>query len=652
MRPNLKIQLAGFQTDHPESVWIAGAQPNSGGIARAHLRSVGDVEVIGRYSYESLLPGKTIYECIRSAALGAPEKAAMIWLESADLTGAPREIRYRELMTLINQTANLLNSMSGGSLSVTAIILPMLPEGLIALWAAATAGVAVPINPFLSVGYVISILNAVKATVLVTTTSRYGDGAWDKLDEILRSVPSLKQVLLVDAPDSGNDFMKTVSQYPSELTFKPSTQAHDEAMYMPTGGTTGTPKLVRMSHWGQLVIAWNVGALMGARHSDVVAHGMPNFHCGGTISLGLRSMIFGQTLLTLTSQGYRDPEVVKNFWTIADRFRVTSLLATPTTAAAIFAAPDAHSARHCITDFHCGGSTVPQELVRKFHKRYGIWLRENWGMTELHGTTTGHPDTGFEPLIGSVGYSLPHYQTKAIEVDAANHFVHECAVGETGTLVIGGPSLMLGYADSRLDAEFFVGGMPDGARWGNTGDRGCVDGNGYVWVSGRTKDLIIRGGHNIDPSVIEEVLGEHEDVQVAAAVGRPDAMVGEIPVAYVVIRPGGEVTPEELIRFCREHMHERAAVPKEIIFIDAMPLTAVGKVSKPVLRIDAMRRVVTSVAEEACRDLCRFDVAIAESGTSPVAFVQLHDAADKEMLIGHLRDRLGEFHFKTVIEAA
>lgn len=612
-------------------LWRPGAEPRPGAIARADLRTQDDIRAIEQYRPDQLRPGKTIYACIKAAAGIDPAKAAIICLASHDLADTPRIISYADLLASIERAANLFRDIAGNARSAVAVILPMVPEGLIATWAAATAGICVPVNPHLEIKSIVSILNSAKATVLVTAGGKYGAGAWDKLGDVMQQVPTLRRILVVDSDDPQSDFLTQAARYPSgRLDFTPTQDPLAEAMHMPTGGTTAAPKLVRMTHDGQLTIAWNVGALMGSTHDGVVGHAMPNFHCGGSISLGLRTILYGQTLLTLTTDGFRNQGIIRNFWNIARHYRMTSVLATPTTASAILAVPDASSEGHNITDFHCGGSTVPLELMRAFHARFGIWLRENWGMTELQGTTTGHPGSGQEPRVGSVGCSLPFYRTKAIIVDEQNCYERECAAGERGVLVIGGPSIMPGYADSRLDDQFFVKGMPDGQVWANTGDLGAVDEHGYVWVFGRAKDLIIRGGHNIDPGVIEEILVQHPAVRLAAAIGRPDASKGELPIAYVELKAGMQVAPAELIEFCRHRIQERASLPVEVVVIDTIPLTAVGKISKPALRVDAMQRVVGMVARDIIGDAGSFSVTVDESGTRPAALLTLQIRRDVE----------------------
>lgn len=631
-----------------DDVWLPGWAPHPGRIARARLSSPAEVVEIEKYPAQSLLPGRTIYECIKSACELNPGKAAMIFLTSAHVSDAPRVISYADLVDAIERSANLFRACAGSARSAVAVVMPMLPEGLIATWGAATAGICVPINPHLEASAVISIMNAAKVTALVTTVAQFS-GVWGGLHGAIEKVPTLQRILYVDSEDSASNFAIALeAQTAGKFTFEVNNDPSAEAMCMPTGGTTAAPKLVRMTHGGQLTIAWNVGALMGSTSDGVVGHGMPNFHCGGAIALGLRTVIYGQTLLTLTADGFRNQGVIRHFWEIARRYRMTSVLSTPTTAAAILAVPEVSAQGHCITDFHCGGSTVPLELMRAFHARFGIWLRENWGMTELHGTTTGHPNNGQEPLVGSVGCSLPYYRAKAIRVSDANVYESECAPGERGVLVIGGPSIAPGYADSMLDGQLYVTGMPDGKLWANTGDLGSVDKDGFVWVFGRTKDLIIRGGHNIDPKPIEEALLQHPAVLIAAAIGRPDRLKGEMPIAYVQLKVGEQVSASELIAFCKDHIQERASVPVEIIIVDAIPLTGVGKISKVSLRIDAMQRVVNSVASNVmCADEV-FKVTIDQHGLRPMAVLEVEVALGNSAAIkAKLGQALAGFEFET-----
>lgn len=639
-------------TSTPAGPWLPGAAPRPGCLARAQLRTTKDVLAVETFSPDDLLPGATIYECVKAAAAVEPGKPAITQLLSADLEVAPRHISYAELVALIERSANLFKALSGDATPSVALILPMLPEGVIASWGAATAGISCPINPYLETRVVISIMNAARATVLVTATSKYGPGVWDKLGDVFAQVPTLRRVLVVDAENPDDDYMAAVNAQPAgKLTFEPTRDPHADATYLPTGGTTASPKLVKMTHRGQLLNAWLVGAFAGASRDGVVGHAMPNFHVGGLVVIALRTILFGQTLVTLTTDGFRNPGVIKNFWDIARKFKMTTVLAVPTTAAAILAVPDVSSDGHSISTFNSGASTVPVELMRGFHERFGIWLREIWGQTEVHGVVAANFSNGLEPRVGSVGQRLPFQPVKAIEVDADNNFLRECAPGERGVIAVSGPGVIRGYVDPRLDAEFFVRGMPDGGVWANTGDLGTVDADGYVWLFGRAKDLIIRGGHNIDPKLIEEVLVCHPAVQLAAAIGRPDASKGEMPIAYVVLKPGMTADASELLQFCRERVQERAAVPVELHFVSALPMTAVGKISKPALRMDAMQRLSTLIAQDIVGDLGSVAVSVDDKGLRPSVQVRVKlTAGDCKAVAERLRTEFKNYEFASSIE--
>jgi len=224
-----------------------------------------------------------------------------------------------------------------------------------------------------------------------------------------------------------------------------------------------------------------------------------------------------------------------------------------------------------------------------------------------------------------VGQRLPYQRVKVLRVDDAGDW-HDVPAGEVGVLAIGGPTVFPGYVTGHsTDGEGHshvldgLGTLRDG--WLNTGDLARVDADGFIYLTGRAKDLIIRGGHNIDPSVIEDALLSHPAVHAAAAVGRPDPHAGEVPVAYVALAPGATADVRELRSWAAERIGERAAVPKEVVVLEALPLTPVGKPHKVPLRADATRRAVT----EALAALPgRIDVDTVEQDGSVVVSLTAH----------------------------
>ena len=187
--------------------------------------------------------------------------------------------------------------------------------------------------------------------------------------------------------------------------------------------------------------------------------------------------------------------------------------------------------------------------------------------------------------------------------------VRDCARDEIGVVIMGGPGVFGGYLNEAHNKGAFVDGT-----WVNSGDLGRLDADGFLWITGRAKDLVIRGGHNIDPGPVEDIMFQHPSVGFAAVVGQPDAYAGELPVGYVQLKPGARVEPGELESWVRERTPDRAAVPVQIIPIDPMPLTGVGKVFKPQLRWDAARRVFTGVLS-----LCWSAASTARSRSAPMA---------------------------------
>jgi fatty-acyl-CoA synthase len=206
---------------------------------------------------------------------------------------------------------------------------------------------------------------------------------------------------------------------------------------------------------------------------------------------------------------------------------------------------------------------------------------------------------------GSVGLALPYCAVKAVRTDAAGKAVGDCAADEIGVLAVHGPMVFDGYLDRATDQQpFFADG------WLDTGDLGRVDADGFVWVTGRAKELIKRGGHGIDPGMIEDAFSAHQSVALAAAVGKPDAYAGEVPVAYVQLRPDAEIEADALLAFARERIAERAAIPREVVILPSLPVTAIGKVHKQTLKLDITRRAVEEIVRQVVGADGAFEVSV------------------------------------------
>jgi fatty-acyl-CoA synthase len=455
------------------------------------------------------------------------------------------------------------------------------------LWGGAATCVSNPINPMLRAPQIAEIIQAAGSRVLVTTGP--GTELWDKALSAVRMVSHSVRILRIGGGETREaaSFDDEIARYPGDrlLTERLPSRA-DVAAYFHTGGTTGDPKLAQHLHGGQVFQAW-VSDMLGLEEDDVLLVGLPLFHVAAAYCWGVAALARSATIVLLTPLGFRTAGVIGNLWKLIDRYRVTRVGIVPTIASALLEVPNADCDISTVRRFACGAAPLSPEVARAFSKYVGSPLLEGYGLTEATGITHCNPYDG-EQRVGSIGLRGPYVESKAFRLDHRGEPI-ECESGEEGVIAVRGPTVMQGYRQERHNAGAF---LPGG--WLNTGDLGYVDAHGYFWLTGRAKDVIIRGGHNIPPAWIEEALYQHPAIALAAAVGKPDAYSGEVPIAYVTLKPGGSTDAEALHAFALERVPERPAAPAEVIILEQMPVTAVGKIFKPTLRQDATRRAIQS----------------------------------------------------------
>ena len=238
-----------------------------------------------------------------------------------------------------------------------------------------------------------------------------------------------------------------------------------------------------------------------------------------------------------------------------------------------------------------GSAPLPMELFKRFEKTAGIEIIEGYGLTEATCLVSGNPIDGIKK-VGSIGIPFPYTDVKILKGTADGPL--ECGQDEIGEICISNPGVYVGktYTEEDKNKDLYHG------KYLRTGDLGRIDEDGYLWITGRAKDLIIRGGHNIDPAEIEEALLGHPAVAFAGAIGQPDPHAGEIPCVFVELVAGAKVTTDELLEYAKTHVHERAAHPKHLEILPELPKTAVGKVFKPDLRKAAIIRVYNEALEQ------------------------------------------------------
>ncbi|MBT7956501.1 MAG: acyl-CoA synthetase [Rhodospirillaceae bacterium] len=561
----------------------------------SQLRGIDDIKVLEQTSYEDRNCERTVYELVKSGATIKPERIAFYNLPSGDPNEEAELITYREFLSLVHQAANLFNQLGVGPKDVVAVLLPILPANIVAMMGAVTAGILCPINWMLEADHIAGILNAVKAKVIVALAPTDGYEIWHKVELVQVQVKSLKHVLQVALPGQGADNAQNFErllegQNGAGLDFEYDASTDDIAVYAHTGGTTGLPKLAQLRHGAFAYKCWAYTELLENKPEHVVFAGSPLFHIGGIVYHTVNALAHGSTSLMVGPAGFRNKAIIDNYWQLVEKYQITDLFGVPTTLTALANVPVAEADISTLRPYTMTGSTgLPIEVSRYFEEEIGVRILCNYGMTENTATIALPPRNG-EPRFGSSGVRLPYTQVRIVELDSENNIIRDCDTDEIGSILVKGPGVFPGYLDDRINAEVF---LADG--WFHTGDLGRFDEDEYLWVTGRSKDVIIRSGHNIDPLVIEDALRKHADVALAGAVGQPDAYAGELPVVYVQLKPGRQTKVSELAEIAAQNIPERAAVPKEIRVIDQMPLTAVGKIFKPELRKMAAAKVFTEV---------------------------------------------------------
>ena len=358
---------------------------------------------------------------------------------------------------------------------------------------------------------------------------------------------------------------------------------------------------------------------------------LPLFHVFAAYPILMSVIALGAHVMFPTPAGYRGEGVFDNLWKLIERYRCTYLITVPTALSALMQRPinaDVSTLRGAFS----GSAPLPLELFTRFEKATGVQIIEGYGLTECTCLVSVNPPDGSKK-IGSVGLPFPYTHVRILQKTPDGY--RECAVDEVGEICVSNPGVFEGstYTEPDKNQNLFAEGL-----FLRTGDLGRLDGDGYLFITGRAKDLIIRGGHNIDPALIEEALMGHKAVAFVGAIGQPDMHSGELPCAYVELVKGADVSIEDLQAFASDHIAERAALPKHIEILSELPKTAVGKVFKPDLRRRAVTRIYDAALAEAGID-AHVEAVIEDKKRGLVALIKRRSKVDE----GKAAALLGQF---------
>jgi long-chain acyl-CoA synthetase len=460
-------------------------------------------------------------------------------------------ITYGELDERSARAAALLRSEGVRPGDRVALMLPNVPEFVVLYYGILRAGaVVVPMNPLLKTRETEFHLADSGAVRLFEWHQAPGEGAQGAaaagvahtaVEPVAFAATLAEQEPLAEVADTADD---------------------DMAVLLYTSGTTGRPKGAVLSHAGlRHNTEVNTVHIQQMTPEDVVVGCLPLFHIFGQICTMSAAVRSGASLVLIPRF---DPAAV--LAAIA-RERATVFEGVPTMYAALLQHPsdaDVSTLRMCIS----GGASLPVEILHGFERRFGCPVLEGFGMSETSPVVTfNHPDRPRK--AGSIGTPI-----RDVEVRLLDDKGQDVAPGEIGELAVRGPNVMKGYWNRPEETE---AALPDG--WLRTGDLARADEDGYLYVVDRKKDMIIRGGYNVYPREIEEVLHEHPAVALAAVIGVPHAELGEEVAAAIVLRPGVQALPDEL----REYVKDRVAAykyPRRVWLVDALPLGPSGKILK------------------------------------------------------------------------
>jgi len=497
-------------------------------------------------------PFASLRELLERRAANTPAKTFLI----SEHDG--RKWTYAEFDAAVNRTANMLAAHGVKRGEVVSLLLPNSAEYVIAYFACFKTGAfAGPVNSLLKAEEAAYVVGNSDAKLLL-----YHSQFRDLVVEIHKEVSSLIAAIEFDDVTSAN---AKAAGTPDESWRGLKLSRDDEAIIIYTSGTTGKPKGCLLTHGNLLSNARQIVNWLKFTPEDRLLSVMPLFHMNAVMVTTIAALYAGGS--SVVSPRFS----ASRFWQIISDYEVTSFGSVATMLSMLIATyPEGVPAELRATQLRfamCGSAPVPAEVLRRFEETFDCLVIEGYGLSESTVRATFNPpDARRRP--GSCGMSI------GCEIKIFDEDEREVARGTVGEIVLRGENIFKGYyKNEAATAQAFRGG------WFHTGDIGYRDADGFYYIADRKSDMIIRGGENIYPREIDELLYKHPAVAAAAAIGVPDELYGEEVAAFVVLQEGSAASAEEIIEYCRAHLADFKC-PKSIAFLAELPKGPTGKVLK------------------------------------------------------------------------
>jgi long-chain acyl-CoA synthetase len=498
---------------------------------------------------------------LRESALAAPGKDFLRFPSGA--------MSYREVDAASGRVAAALLARGSRPGDQVAIQLANVPEFVLAYFGVLKAGLTmVPLNPMLKAGEIAYHLEDSDARLIIADA-----GLATEAGKALKELPGIGAVVVGEfdpgAWPEGTTGFAELLEGEDDGDIWPGA-ADDTAVLLYTSGTTGRPKGAELSHFQLYMTCTLGGQTFGSGPDDVVLGVLPFFHVYG-LSCILNSA--ARHTRTISVVPRFEPQAVLQ---AIERDGVTIMAGVPTMYHALAAADSSAYDTSSLRIGSSGGAAIPEQVLRSFEEKFGIPILEGYGLSESASTTTVNPSPDERKLL-SIGKPIWGVQLRVVDEEerplppGAEH---------VGEIVLRGHNITKGYYKRpEATAEAFRGG------WFHTGDLGYIDEDGFVFVVDRKKDLIIRGGFNVYPREVEELLYRHPAVAEAAVIGEPDDRLGEEIVAVVSLKPGARAVPEEIVAWAKERI-AAYKYPRRVRIVGELPKGATGKITKLPLRPD------------------------------------------------------------------
>jgi cyclohexanecarboxylate-CoA ligase len=516
---------------------------------------------------------KTVDQLLAEAAARSPDKIAIV-ADRANRERAPR-LTYRELENLADRAASSLLRLGIERGDIVTVQLPNWWEFVVIAFACSRIGAVMnPVMPILRERELTYILNFCQAKVFIVPKIYRGFDYAAMAQGMRADLPHLKQVIVVDGEGETSFERMLLSSEPDKLP--PGLRPDDMAVLMFTSGTTGEPKGVMHTSNSLIACCKALSERFGLDSSDVLLVASPVGHMTGYAAIVLLSVYLGGTM------------ILQDIW---EAKRGVSLMAregvTYTAASTPFlsdicdvvkaGAPHPKNLR----SFLCGGAPIPSVLIERAADELGLKVCSLWGMTEVLSGTLTEPARAAEKSASTDGRSLEGMEVRIVDTEG-----RPVPAGQSGRLLVRGAQMFKGYY-KRPELPTF-----DSDGWFDSGDLAYMDNDGYIRISGRVKDILIRGGENVPVAEIENLLYKHPAVAAVAVVGFPDARLGERGCAFIVPRDGSTIDLAAVRTYLSDAKMAKQFWPERVEVVAELPRTASGKIQK-----FKLREIATTFAE-------------------------------------------------------